>query len=185
MNSYKWMKKENSGHVPAGRDDFGMSLDGDNLYVFGGFVSGVWHNDLYCYNFTTNKWECLFANHPYHELEESKDFPVPRSGLAMGASGSSIIIFGGWNDFNDMLEDTWEFNIGTKTWTKIVGDNHPVGRSSHSLTLEGEWLILFGGIVDITKEINELHMFDFASKTWKGVDDNVEHPEGYEYSPSP
>lgn len=41
MNSYKWMKKENSGHAPAGRDDFGMSLDGDNLYVFGGFVSGV------------------------------------------------------------------------------------------------------------------------------------------------
>jgi hypothetical protein len=44
---------------------------------------------------------------------------------------------------------------------------------------------LFGGIVDITKEINELHMFDFTTKTWKSIDDNVDHPEGFEYSPSP
>lgn len=127
MNSYKWIKKDTQGHPPAGRDDFGMCIDGDNLYVFGGFVSGVRHNDLYCYSFTSNKWENLFANHPYHELEESKDFPVPRSGLAMGAHGPSIIVFGGRNDFNDMLEDTWEFNISTRTWGKIVGDNHPVG----------------------------------------------------------
>lgn len=28
-------------------------------------------------------------------------------------------------------------------------------------------------------------MFDFVSKTWKSIDDNIEHPEGYEYSPSP
>jgi len=94
-------------------------------------------------------------------------------------------VFGGRNDFNDMLEDTWEFNITDKTWHKIVGENHPVGRSSHTLTYDAERLILFGGIVNITKEINELHMFDFATKTWKGIDDNIEHPEGYEYSPSP
>lgn len=53
----------------------------------------------------------MFNNHPYHELEESKEFPVPRSGLALGAHGESVIIFGGRNDFNDMLEDTWEFNV--------------------------------------------------------------------------
>jgi hypothetical protein len=103
----------------------------------------------------------------------------------MGSHGKSVIIFGGRNDFNDMLEDTWEFDRLEKKWSKIVGDNHPVGRSSHTLTMDGERLILFGGIVDITKEINELHMFDFKTKIWKGIDDNIEHPEGYEYSPSP
>jgi hypothetical protein len=44
---------------------------------------------------------------------------------------------------------------------------------------------LFGGIVDITKEINELHQFDFAKKEWLGIDDNIEHEEGVEFSPSP
>jgi N-acetylneuraminic acid mutarotase len=95
MNSFKWTKKETTGTYPGGRDDFGMSLEGDNLYVFGGFVSGRRHNDLHVYSFTSNKWECLFAKHPYHELEESKDFPLPRSGLAIGAFGQSVIIFGG------------------------------------------------------------------------------------------
>lgn len=41
MNTFKWMKKEPTGQIPAGRDDFGMTLDGDNLYLFGGFVSGI------------------------------------------------------------------------------------------------------------------------------------------------
>lgn len=41
MNSFKWTKKETTGQVPGGRDDHSISLDGDSLYVFGGFVSGV------------------------------------------------------------------------------------------------------------------------------------------------
>ena len=41
MNTFKWLKKEPTGQIPAGRDDFGMTLDGDNLYLFGGFVSGI------------------------------------------------------------------------------------------------------------------------------------------------
>jgi hypothetical protein len=44
---------------------------------------------------------------------------------------------------------------------------------------------LFGGIVDITKEINELHQFDCNNKTWSVIDDNIEHEEGVEFSPSP
>lgn len=67
----------------------------------------------------------------------------------------------------------------------ITGLNHPVGWSSHTLTNDGTWLILFGGIVDITKEINELHQFDCNNKTWSVIDDNIEHEEGVEFSPSP
>jgi N-acetylneuraminic acid mutarotase len=80
MNSFKWTKKETTGHVPAPRDDHSICTDGDNLYLFGGYVSGVRHNDLYVYSFASNKWDQLFANHPFHEIEESKEFPCPRSG---------------------------------------------------------------------------------------------------------
>jgi N-acetylneuraminic acid mutarotase len=87
MNSYKWTKKETTGHVLAGRDDHSICLDGDNLYMFGGFVNGVRQNDLYVYNFPANKWDQLFAYQPYHEIQESSEFPVPRSGQAIGAVG--------------------------------------------------------------------------------------------------
>lgn len=56
----------------------------------------------------------------------------------MGALGESVVIFGGRNDFNDMLEDTWEFNVANHKWTKINCPNHPVGRSSHTLTVDGQ-----------------------------------------------
>lgn len=185
MNSYKWTKKETTGQIPAARDDHSICLDGDNLYLFGGFVSGVRHNDLYVYHFPTNKWEQLFAHHPYHEIEETKDFPVPWSGQAIGVAGDQVILFGGRNDFNDMLDDTWEFLITEKKWTWVQSPNQPIGWSSHTITVDGTRCILFGGIVDITKEINELHQFEFASKTWSQVDDNVEHEGGIEASPSP
>lgn len=56
-----------------------------------------------------------------------------------------------------MLDDTWEFLISEKKWTRIQSPNQPIGRSSHTITVDGTRCILFGGIVDITKEINELH----------------------------
>lgn len=46
MNSLKWTKLDGSG-IPEPRDDHSISVDGDFLYVFGGFVSGVRRNDLH------------------------------------------------------------------------------------------------------------------------------------------
>lgn len=83
-------------------------------------------------------------------------------------------MFGGRNDYNDKLNDTWEFDIGSKTWRLIDCEKSPVGRSSHALTNFSNKMILFGGIVEITKEINEIHQFDFDSRKWTSIDDKSE-----------
>lgn len=88
-------------------------------------------------------------------------------------------MFGGRNDFNDKLSDTWEFDIGSKSWTKIECEDTPIGRSSHACVVHSNKMILFGGIVDITKEINEIDQFDLDSKTWNSIDD---HSENRKYS---
>lgn len=185
MNTFKWTKEESQGEMPPARDDHSLSLDCDDLYVFGGFVEGRRQNDLYVYNFDSKKWTCLFENKPYYDIEPSKEFPCPRSGQACAAYEGKVYVFGGRNDYNDMLGDTWEFDTKTKKWEEMGGDNHPIGRSSHTLTVENNRMILFGGIVDITKEINELHQFDFMKKEWNGIDDDVAHRDGIERSPSP
>ena len=77
----------------------------------------------------------------------------------MAVANGKAIVFGGRNDFSDMLDDTWEFNIASKRWTLIECDPSPVGRANCTLTVDGSRVILFGGIVEITKEINELHMY--------------------------
>lgn len=103
----------------------------------------------------------------------------------MGVHGESVVIFGGRNDFNDMLNDTWEFNLTSKEWHLIECDVSPIGRSSHTLTMIDDRMILFGGIVDVTKEINELHEFNFQDMTWSQVDDEFEDRSVGERSPSP
>lgn len=160
-------------------------MDGDDLYIFGGFVDGVRGNDLHVYNFPSKTWKCLFDIHPYEEIEPSKEFPVPRSGQAMGVSGGKVVVFGGRNDFNDMLDDTWQFDIASKSWTLLDCDPNPVGRANHSLTVDGSRMVLFGGIVEITKEINELHQFDFGSSSWSSIDDESSEGNEADRSPSP
>jgi hypothetical protein len=87
---------------------------------------------------------------------------------------NKLYMFGGRNDYNDKLNDTWEFDITAKTWTQIDCEKSPIGRSSHTLVNFSNRMILFGGIVDITKEINEIHQFDFGSKKWTSIDDKSE-----------
>lgn len=41
MNSCKWTRFEQDANSPSSRDNHSMCLDGDNVYVFGGFVNGV------------------------------------------------------------------------------------------------------------------------------------------------
>ena len=84
---------------------------------------------------------------------------------------NKLYVFGGRNDFNDKLNDTWEFDLSTKKWTLIEVEEAPIGRSSHSIVIESNRLILFGGIVEITKEINEIHQFDLTTKKWSTIDD--------------
>ena len=186
MNTFKWTKIE-ADEAPEPRDDHSICVDEDKLFVFGGFVSGVRRNDLYAFDFTAETWECLYEHKEldYDEAQNSTDTPEPRSGQAIGASGGRVYVFGGRNNFNDMLGDTWEFDSASKSWSRIECDNQPIGRSSHTLTVEGTRMILFGGIVDITKEINELHQFDFGKKSWEQIDDDVAHKDGIERSPSP
>jgi N-acetylneuraminic acid mutarotase len=111
MNSNKWSKLNTTGDAPTPRDDHCLAQEEDTVYIFGGFSNGVRCNDLYKFSFESNAWECLFEHHPHEEIEPSTLFPVPRSGMAMGCSGDSIVIFGGRNDFNDMMNDTWEFSV--------------------------------------------------------------------------
>ena len=185
MNSFKWTKIEASGDAPAPRDDHSICVDGSKMFVFGGFVAGARTNDLHMFDLDANTWTRLYDHRDWDEIEPPSDFPVPRSGQAVGAKNGAVVVFGGRNNFNDMLGDTWEFTVASKTWKRIECENEPIGRSSHTLTVEGNRMILFGGIVDITKEINELHQYDFGSRTWSQIDDNIPHKDGIERSPSP
>ena len=154
-----------------------MTCSDKALFVFGGFVKGKRMNDLYQYQHESKTWERLWEFQEVDEFssqEKQHECPCPRSGQAMVHSNNKLYVFGGRNDFNDKLNDTWEFDVGSKKWTLINCDKAPIGRSSHALEVVSNKIILFGGIVDITKEINEIEQFDLSSKKWATIDDKSE-----------
>ena len=111
-------------------------------------------NDLYQYHFEEKKWEWLWEYKDVDDFSPEKDrklCPCPRSGQGIWHHNGSIYLFGGRNDYNDKLKDTWEFNISSKTWREIEWEETPVGRSSHTISYYDNKMILFGGIEEITK----------------------------------
>ena len=161
------------GIKPEPRDDHSIAQAEDGFYIFGGFASGKRMNDLFKFTYETKKWECLWEYNDVNEFspeEKQKEWPCPRSGQAI-AYHNNIYLFGGRNDYNDRLGDTWEFNLASKKWRLLELDASPIGRSGHTLTVESDRMILFGGIVEITKELNEIEQFDFKTGTWTSIDD--------------
>lgn len=77
-----------------------------------------------------------------------------------------MYVFGGQDDFNNKLNDLWEFDIATESFRQIeLPENSykPCCRSGHSATICDGKMYVFGGILELTKELNELVVFDPAT----------------------
>lgn len=77
-----------------------------------------------------------------------------------------MYIFGGKNDENQKLNDTWKFHFSTNTWEEIKVSDEPTPRSGHAACLFENYMIIYGGIFDICKELNDMHIFDMKAERW-------------------
>ena len=64
------------------------------------------------------------------------------------------------------LNDLFYFDIETKTWTQIPGnDTFPAERSFHQMVSVGDNLFVFGGCGK-SGRLSDLHEFDTATSKW-------------------
>ena len=78
-----------------------------------------------------------------------------------------MYIFGGKNDENEKLNDTWKFDFGTRSWTEIHQVDIPPPRSGHAAQVyQDRYMIVHGGIFFVTRELNDLHVFDMERESW-------------------
>ena len=49
--------------------------------------------------------------------EKKANAPLPRNSHTSVIDGENLYILGGQDDENNKLDDLWQFNITTKTWT--------------------------------------------------------------------
>lgn len=77
-----------------------------------------------------------------------------------------MYIFGGKDDENNKLQDTWKFNFHTKTWEEIRQSEVPAPRSGHASCVYRDYMIVYGGIFDICKELNDMWVYDMKADRW-------------------
>jgi len=101
-----------------------------------------------------------------------------------------MYIFGGKNDENTKLNDTWKFSLKTFEWTCVqthiekMDDEHlrPVARSGHASQVYKDCMIIYGGILEVTKELNDMHIFDFKKEKWVVMFAELNSPQNPVYN---
>lgn len=146
------------------RDEHSCVLLGNSMIVFGGFAYGQRTNDIYQFTFSNNTWRKIAA--------APGDIPMPRAGHSAvikedSSNGDCMYIFGGKDDDNNKLNDTWKFNFKTSEWIQIPSDDAPIPRSGHAAQVyQDRYMIVHGGIFFVTRELNDLHVFDMERENW-------------------
>lgn len=171
MHAYDFAKRSWSTVSEEGtrRTEHTTVVEGNRMYVFGGYSGTGYENSVTAYDFTESKW---------FTMEAKGDIPAARSAHTAVVYGKSMFVFGGWNG-SHCMNDLYELNLESQTWSRIdyKGDA-PCTRCSHGATVyqDGATAIMsvFGGYA-IEKAndpqykgyLNDLYEFNFATKTWK------------------
>lgn len=119
-------------NMPHTRDEHSCVILHDTMVVCGGFAFGERTNEIFKYHIKTNLWEKVPS-----VTAESK-MPCPRAGHSAvikydEVNGDCMYMFGGKDDENNKLCDTWKFNFSTKVWSEIDAiDEPPTARSGHT-----------------------------------------------------
>jgi len=101
-------------------------------------------------------------------------------------NGDCMYIFGGKDEENNKLNDTWKFNFTTLQWTFIECFDEPLARSGHSASIfRDNFMIIYGGIYEVTKELNDMHVFDLANDKWICLFEEINSPKKYGNNDSP
>ena len=114
---------------PSGREGPSLGYDSDDgiLLLFGGY-DGVYKDDTWAYDALANTWTQLTTTGtpPVREL----------AGMTYDTLNDVFVLFGGVSSVGP-LEDTWEFDYPTLTWTDttpVVGS--PTGLASNPLVFD-------------------------------------------------
>ncbi|KAL0722885.1 hypothetical protein Bca4012_037484 [Brassica carinata] len=140
----KWTRVYPEGEPPSPRTNHAAVSCGHGVLIQGGIgSSGICNGDLHVLDMSgeTFKWKKVVV--------EEGMAPGPRYGHVMGFAGNKLVIFGGKNEGNLVLADTWALNMtkNPNVWELLYpyGDL-PRGRVYASAsTRDDRYFMLCGG----------------------------------------
>eukprot|EP00047_Mylnosiga_fluctuans_P004106 m.232738 g.232738 ORF g.232738 m.232738 type:complete len:524 (+) comp12404_c0_seq1:78-1649(+) len=150
-----WRPVQQKGDVPSPRDAHAFVFcPATNLfYLFGGSDNDDKSlNDLFAFDPSSSTWK----------LVKSIDTPLARSYHAMAVNGSSLYLYGGFQN-GISIGDLHVFDIKSAKWTALEKGKK---RCNHTMNSIGKNLVVFGGRANGTTLYSDVALYDTAENVW-------------------
>src|SRR2546427_382658 len=109
-DAHGWTNRDPSA-APGAREGPGMTFSTyDNVSVLFGGYNATDLQDTWEYDYAADAWTLVTTS----PKPPGREWP----GLSYDPVEKLVVLFGGVNGTNGFLNDTWEFNVVTKTWTE-------------------------------------------------------------------
>jgi N-acetylneuraminic acid mutarotase len=148
-------------NAPVGRFLHTAVWTGTEMIVWGGravrpFNSDGPSNTGGCYNPNTNSWTTITLTNA----------PVSRESHTAVWTGTTMIVWGGWNENVTFLNTGGIYNPDTDSWTPTSTGNAPAARSKHSAVWAGKQMIIWGGLPLFNGWLSTLGRYNPATDSW-------------------
>ncbi|MCK4353607.1 hypothetical protein KAW65_09415 [candidate division WOR-3 bacterium] len=164
--SSNWTQKED--HAPSAGQS--AALHNNDMYVYGGvrWNDNDYRNDVRRYS--------LPNDNEFHYVYTSGDAPGGCAYHAVASDVEKMWVAGGMNADKAILDDFYEFNMSTETWTQLP--DCPIARAYSAMAYveDDSKIILFGGLDPYGNATNDLCIYDLSTNTWLLV--GIDEPEG-------
>ena len=154
----QWQQVPGAG--PAARVGQGMVFDaGRNVTVlFGGATAAGFQNDTWEFDAGTNTWTRVTTT----------GTPSARGAFVMSydAGRGVVVLFGGYGAAG-FLQETWEYDGATRTWTQVTTAAAPSPRAGSGLVYDAALgkSVLFGGLDANLNALNDTWTYDGSNWT--------------------
>ncbi|KAK8520218.1 hypothetical protein V6N12_004176 [Hibiscus sabdariffa] len=178
----QWISPPITGQRPKGRYEHAAAVIEDKMYIHGGNHNGRYLSDLHI------PWENKLLSIAGHTKDPSETIqvktfdlqtgtwsmlktygkaPVARGGQSVTLTGTTLVIFGGQDAKQTLLNDLHILDLETLTWDEIDAAGVPPSpRSGHAAAVHAErYLLIFGGGSHATC-FNDLHVLDLQTMEW-------------------
>lgn len=149
---------------PPNRSESALAYapDADQVLLFGGTTGSELLGDTWVFDVATEAWTQL----------RPRTAPPARAGhaLAYDSARGVFVLFGGNDEAARYVDDTWEFELATRTWREVEAPVRPSGRARLGAAFDptrGQ-VVLFGGEGTGGKP-NDTWVFDGATSTWSAL----------------
>jgi hypothetical protein len=156
------------------RYDTGFAYDSLNrkIVLFGGGVA-VTKGDTWTFDTVTKEWSLKIP-------EGSPNTPPRRTqienAMVYDSYHKKIVLFGGVDAANNLLNDTWVYDVAMNTWSNMHPPTAPSPRMMHPLIFDSKnkVIVLFGGQISTggskgNYAIDDTWIYDLSTNTWAPV----------------